>query len=226
MSQISRQSSSASRSKNVSMLNQGVGPNVISHLGLTVDQMDRLNCRPQVSSLVTTLDVVSNGSKTSRTDLSAHRLAMHHSSVVDNDSSTSLGESDNDSFTCSEIEFDNNSTFNEIRCSERNGDDEIDNGVNVNGKQIIYPSSYNTFDSSYRSSLRTIMTEDNFGNQIDEFYKQRDESSMSTLGWDYLLNWGPNYESFMGVFKDIADLPNNRDDKTSDNLNIPSEEYV
>jgi protocadherin Fat 4 len=30
-------------------------------------------------------------------------------------------------------------------------------------------------------------------------------------GWDYFLNWGPNFDNLVGVFKDIAALPDSSD---------------
>lgn len=54
------------------------------------------------------------------------------------------------------------------------------------------------------------------------------------LGWDYLLNWGPNFESLAGVFKDIAELPDSVNSRVPNSLRLsnnnssakPSEEYV
>jgi protocadherin Fat 4 len=66
-------------------------------------------------------------------------------------------------------------------------------------------------------------------------YRQQNGASPSatTLGWDYLLNWGPNFESLMGVFKDIAELPDSVNSRVPSSLRIPtgiqqkpSEEYV
>jgi len=48
------------------------------------------------------------------------------------------------------------------------------------------------------------------------------------LSWDYLLNWGPNFESLVGVFIDIAELPDStsRVPRLPANIPKPSEEYV
>jgi len=48
------------------------------------------------------------------------------------------------------------------------------------------------------------------------------------LSWDYLLNWGPNFENLVGVFIDIAELPDSasRVPRLPANIPKPSEEYV
>lgn len=109
MSQLSGQSSSASRK------NPG-GPPKASNvppvgnvaLGLTAEEIERLNSRPRTSSLVSTLDAVSSSSEAPRVP-GPHLAHMRHSPAVDTHSSTSSDESGNDSFTCSEIEYDNHS---------------------------------------------------------------------------------------------------------------------
>lgn len=239
MSQLSGQSSSASRK------NPGVppkAPNVQSvgnvPMGLTAEEIDRLNARPRTSSLVFTLDAVSSSSEAPHVP-GQHMNHLHHSPVVDNHSSTSSDESGNDSFTCSEIEYDNNSINGDMRPKR---DDE--RSVNENGtssgsnKQHIPPPSYDGFDSSFRGSLSTLVaSDDDLSTHMGGMYRQPNGASPSTttLGWDYLLNWGPNFESLMGVFKDIAELPdtvNVNGRVVPNSLRIPasvqnpSEEYV
>lgn len=239
MSQLSGQSSSASRKT------PGVPPktpNVSSNvpMGLTAEEIERLNSRPRTSSLVSTLDAVSSSSEAPRVS-GQHLNHMHHSPVVDNHSSTSSDESGNDSFTCSEIEYDNNSINGDIRPKrddERNGNES--GNASSSSKPHIPPPSYDGFDSSFRGSLSTLVaSDDDISTHMGGMYRQPNGASPSaatTLGWDYLLNWGPNFESLMGVFKDIAELPDtvnvNGGRSIPSSLRIPasvqnpSEEYV
>lgn len=238
MSQLSGQSSSASRK------NPGVPPktpNVPSNvpMGLTAEEIERLNSRPRTSSLVSTLDAVSSSSEAPRVP-GQHLNHRHHSPVVDNNSSTSSDESGNDSFTCSEIEYDNNSINGDIRPKrddERNGNES--GNTSSASKPHIPPPSYDGFDSSFRGSLSTLVaSDDDISTHMGGIYRQPNGASPSatTLGWDYLLNWGPNFESLMGVFKDIAELPDTVNNgggrvmpnslRIPANVQNPSEEYV
>jgi len=239
MSQLSGQSSSASR-KTPSVPPKT--PNVVSSnvpMGLTAEEIERLNSRPRTSSLVSTLDAVSSSSEAPRVP-GQHLNHLHHSPVVDNHSSTSSDESGNDSFTCSEIEYDNNSINGDIRPKrddERNGNES--GNASTSSKPHIPPPSYDGFDSSFRGSLSTLVaSDDDISTHMGGIYRQPNGASPSatTLGWDYLLNWGPNFESLMGVFKDIAELPDtvnvNGGRTIPGSLRIPtsvqnpSEEYV
>ncbi|XP_055376378.1 cadherin-related tumor suppressor [Condylostylus longicornis] len=241
MSQLSGQSSSASR-KNPSV------PTVNSQetMGLTADEIDRLNARPRTSSLVSTLDAVSSSSEAPRVPNAGHHLSLsvHHSTVdVDEHSSTSTDESGNDSFTCSEIEYDNNS-LNGNKYNKKTTEDErrqinSTNGSNKTPIPQAPSSSYGGFDSSFRGSLSTLVaSDDDISTHMGRIYNRKQNngapsSSATTLGWDYLLNWGPNYESIVGVFK--AQLPDSVVDEhlatslRSPPNNVtqkPSEEYV
>lgn len=237
MSQLSGQSSSASRK------NSNVPPksNVQSvPMGLTAEEIERLNARPRTSSLVSTLDAVSSSSEAQR--VSGHQLPhLRHSPVADTHSSTSSDESGNDSFTCSEIEYDNNSINGDKyeKNEERNTNDLNSEPNNANSaKPLIPPPAYDGFESSFRGSLSTLVaSDDDLTTHLGGMYRPNGTASpsTSTLGWDYLLNWGPNFESLMGVFKDIAELPdsvnvNGRVIPTSlripSSVQNPSEEYV
>lgn len=239
MSQLSGQSSSASRTK------PGIppqAPNVNSvgsgHMGLTAEEIQRLNARPRTSSLVSTLDAVSSSSEAPRVQVASHHLThLHHSPAVDTHSSTTTDESGNDSFTCSEIEYDNNSLNGDK--FPKNGDSSDRRGANENGNSSnkpppMMPPAYDGFDSSFRGSLSTLVaSDDDLSTHMSGMYRPQNAASPSatTLGWDYLLNWGPNFESLMGVFKDIAELPDNVNGMVPSlrmpaNVQKPSEEYV
>lgn len=239
MSQLSGQSSSASRTK------PGVppqAPNVNSvgsgHMGLTAEEIQRLNARPRTSSLVSTLDAVSSSSEAPRVPGAPHHLThLHHSPAVDAHSSTTTDESGNDSFTCSEIEYDNNSLNGDKFPKSGEEDDRRANesGNSSNKPPPMLPPSYDGFDSSFRGSLSTLVaSDDDLSTHMGGMYRPQNATSPSaatTLGWDYLLNWGPNFESLMGVFKDIAELPDNVNGmvpslRLPTNVQKPSEEYV
>ncbi|CAH1174192.1 unnamed protein product [Phaedon cochleariae] len=194
-------------------------------MGLTAEEIERLNSRPRNSSLVSTLDAVSSSSE-------AQRGGPHlrHSPVPEtHHSSTTTDESGNDSFTCSEIEYDNASlTGDKYKPSE--ADSRRNDSSSVGNKSNIPPPSYDGFDSSYRGSMSTLVaSDDELGGPM---YRPGTGSPPNTaLGWDYLLNWGPNFESLAGVFKDIAELPDSVNGRVPSSLRLanapkPSEEYV
>ncbi|OWR45848.1 cadherin protein [Danaus plexippus plexippus] len=230
MSQLSGQSSSAGR-KTPSATPQV--PQVVSvgtgAVGLTAEEIERMNARQRTSSLVSTLDAVSSSSEAPRGGGVSHHMShRQHSPPVDNRSSTgSDDESGNDSFTCSEIEYDNNSISAEkpedIRRSNVNSGN--------NNKKPILPPPYESFDSSFRGSLSTLVASDDdlVPHVGSALYRQANGSpAAATLSWDYLLN----FESMIGVFKDIAELPDSVNGRMSSSLRLPngtpkpSEEYV
>lgn len=234
MSQLSGQSSSASRTKPAPP--QPKMKAVSPPMGLTAEEIQRLNVRPRTSSLVSTLS-----SEVPRAGGSHHLSHLH--SNVDAQSSTSTDESDaNDSFTCSEIEYDDLNrhmidTNREILDSDRqimDSDRENERSDMANKPPPLPPPSYDGFDSSFRGSLSTLVaSDDELSNHISNMYRPQNAASPSTLGWDYLLNWGLNFEKLMGVFNDIAELPDSVNGSIvppirhlPSNVQNPSEEYV
>lgn len=224
MSQLSGQSSN---SRKAGVPNQVSGSNT-SGMGLTAEEIERLNSRPRTSSLVSTLDAVSSSSEAPPRPQGAHLTHLHHSPPPDTHrSSTSTDESGNDSFTCSEIEYDNASLTGD-KYKPNSSENRLDS---VPGSKPLPPPSYDGFDSSFRGSLSTLVaSDDDLGGPM---YRPPtgSPSSASALGWDYLLNWGPNFESLVGVFKDIAELPDSVNGRVPSTLRLtsapkPSEEYV
>lgn len=224
MSQLSGQSSS---SRKAGVPNQVSNSNT-SGMGLTAEEIERLNSRPRTSSLVSTLDAVSSSSEAPTRSQGAHLTHLHHSPPPDTHrSSTSTDESGNDSFTCSEIEYDNASLTGD-KYKPNSSENRLDSAP---GNKPMPPPSYDGFDSSFRGSLSTLVaSDDDLGGPM---YRPPtgSPSSASALGWDYLLNWGPNFESLVGVFKDIAELPDGVNGRVPSTLRLPSapkpsEEYV
>lgn len=222
MSQLSGQSSA---SRKVS------GPPPVTPnnpgMSLTAEEIERLNVRPRTSSLVSTLDAVSSSSEAPRGSVHNHLSHLHHSPIPEtHHSSSTTDESGNDSFTCSEIEYDNASLAGDKY--KQNEPESRRSNSSISNKNNIAPPSYDGFDSSYRGSMSTLVASDD---ELGGLYRPPTGSSTNTaLGWDYLLNWGPNFESLAGVFKDIAELPDNVNGCVSSlrltNANKPSEEYV
>ncbi|XP_063697547.1 cadherin-related tumor suppressor [Culicoides brevitarsis] len=221
MSQLSAQSSSASR-KNLMSHSQKPNIPTINNdaLGLTTDEIERLNARQRTSSLVSTLDAVSVVSSSEPRVANTHLPHLHH---AQNDaiSSTSSDESGNDSFTCSEIEYDNNSIVGDEKYHNPTADvAKNDVTDSVNKPESTFDGTY---DSSFRGSLSTVASDDDLSSHIGNIYRQ------PTAHWDYLLNWGPNFENLVGVFKDIAELPDSANGGTMrlpNSIQKPSEEYV
>jgi protocadherin Fat 4 len=224
MSQLSGQSSSSRKAAAPPPVTNPSGG-----MGLTAEEIERLNSRPRTSSLVSTLDAVSSSSEAPRGGGTNHLNHLHHSPVPEtHHSSTTTDESGNDSFTCSEIEYDNASLAGDKY--KTNEPDPRRNDSSSGSKSNIPLPSYDGFDSSYRGSMSTLVASDD---ELEgPLYRPSTGSPSTTgLGWDYLLNWGPNFESLAGVFKDIAELPDSVNGRVPSSLRLtnapkPSEEYV
>ncbi len=243
MSQLSGRSSSESRKTagppshdNSADSNVGLG------LGLSANDIGRLGGHPRNSTLVSTLDVVSCSSgRPDNVSDSVHHLQHGPSSnaAEDNRSSTSTEESGNDSFTCSEIEYDNSSVtggekltnviINNMADDDRSRMRNADRNVSMKPPRL---SPFN-FDSSFHGSLSTLVASDDDVAPTPMFRNQNGALSIpSSIGWEYLLNWGPNFENFAGVFKDIAQLPESVNSRINEPLRCQSknnkapEEYV
>lgn len=220
MSQMSGQSSSASR-----QVGKSVAPPQAptqTSMGLTAEEIERLNTRPRTCSLVSTLDL-SSSSEAPTPRVSGGGLHLSLGGDVDAHSSTSTDESGNDSFTCSEIEYDNNSLSGDGKYSTNKSildsrspvaralSGDPGRNQNVVKTPPIPPHAYEGFESSFRGSLSTLVaSDDDLANHLSGIYRKANGTaspSTTTLGWEYLLNWGPSYENLMGVFKDIAELP-------------------
>ena len=191
--------------------------------GLTADEIDRLNSRPRNSSLLTTLDAVSSSSEDhQRKEKLAELLEANTELLEANDSSSD--ESGNDSFTCSEFEYDNN--YEKVTRDFGPGTMIFSKLAEVDNENDHDNESAKNFDGfdSFRGSLSTLVASDDDLSNMSS-YKPPNGSN---FGWDNLLNWGPNYESLVGVFKDIAELPDNNINGRISNRGTPkpSEEYV
>ena len=242
MSQLS--GSTASRKvqqSNNETVNNGVstGP-----MGLTAEEIERLNSRPRTSSLVSTLDAVSSSSEArgpTHGPLHLHRRHTPPPERLKRRNSTTTDESGNDSFTCSEIEYDNGSVVGDKRLDNiySKPDDEVAVRTNESPQSTKPPLppniNYDGFDSSFRGSLSTLVaSDDDLSTHMGGLYRPSSNESPSAntaLSWDYLLNWGLNFESLAGVFIDIAELPDGANRvpnnlRLPNNISKPNEEYV
>lgn len=181
-----------------------------------------------------------------------HQQQQHHlgqggggNDDDDTGSSTSSDESGNDSFTCSEIEYDNNSVSGEKLSDvifNKSGGGKSASGSSDRDSQrrrrlpLPLPSppplppamspiaivdalqakqaaqqqqlqdrrreqeqaaGYDTFDSSFRGSLSTLVASDDDGPMYRGNVRTPNNASESSsipvgLGWDYLLSWAPS----------------------------------
>ena len=254
MSQLSSSTNSRKAMQQSGVCNESVN-NIVATgpMGLTAEEVERLNSRPRNSSLLSTLDAVSSSSEARgrgvRGPLHLHR--SRHSPLPERlkrRTSSTTDESGRDSFTCSEIEYDNNSLVDKrsddiYSKPDDDDDDEIPSRNRVDMSPSSKPpplpppniGSYEGFDSSFRGSLSTLVASDDDMSIHIGLYKGSNAESHSAntaLSWDYLLNWGPNFESLVGVFVDISELPDGAGRVPSgfrlpNNINNKqSEEYV
>lgn len=169
--------------------------------GLTVQDVERLNARSK--SPHSPMDALSSSSEAPSRDkyrnANAGRMpAFNPASILPPDSSSD--ECSNDSFTCSEFEEDykvrndyqpNHLRFPQLVETDENEDTDASRTFTHNGS------------ASNRDSLSTFFASE------DEQQQPRPSSKLlnGALSLEYFLNWGPNYEKLVGVFKDIAELP-------------------
>ncbi|XP_028982383.1 cadherin-related tumor suppressor [Diachasma alloeum] len=241
MSQLSGSTASrkAPQSTNENGNNVGSGP-----MGLTAEEIERLNSRPRTSSLVSTLDAVSSSSEARgpppppHSGLHLHRRHTPPTERLERRNSSTTDESGNDSFTCSEIEYDNNSLVGDKRSDNlysKPSEEPQRTSESPQSTKNPLPPNYDGFDSSFRGSLSTLVaSDDDLSTHMGSLYRPSNNGSPSAntaLSWDYLLNWGPNFESLVGVFIDIAELPDSANRVPNSlrlpaNIPKPSEEYV
>lgn len=194
-------------------------PNSRQVKGLTVEEIEKLNARPRRPSPVSLLDAVSSSEE-------GRHMANIRMSTINSDvelvaPESSSEDSANDSFTCSEFEYENEKNKNEFdpnamifsKVSEVDNEHEDPGHPNRTSHSDGLDSNGGSFASTVGSSEEGPHAEHKLLN--------------GHFAWDYLMNWGPSYEKLVGVFKDIASLP---DGETNENQGDPvaadCEEYV
>lgn len=129
------------------------------------------------------------------------------SSLMEQDDTSS--ESSNDSFTCSEFEFDEKPTRTE----------ELDSHGSMIFSQLANNESTPRQPGSRTVSHSTVnMSDDDL--VIPNKFAQRPpvNGTNEDFDWDHVLNWGLRYNNLRGVYKDIAEL--------KDGLQENGEQYV
>merc|ERR1712083_425370 len=155
-------------------------------MGRLNNERNQRSTKPKnTSTRVNTLDLVSMGSG------SRKKTKTPTSNIVGSGSTTTSNSSDedndDDSFTCSEYE-----------CDSTKG---LDNGANepMNFSKLMDIGPPTSRSSSSRRRYRTSDEDE----EEDILRPPRPDSR----SWENLFTWWPDYESFAGVFKDIAELP-------------------
>ncbi|XP_061163889.1 protocadherin Fat 4-like [Saccostrea echinata] len=187
--------------------------------GLTVEEIEKLNARPRRPSPVSLLEAVSSSEEGRHI---AHiRMSTINSDVVLVPPESSSEDSANDSFTCSEFEYENEKTKNEFdpnamifsKVSEADNEHEDSSHQNRTSQSDGLDSNGGSFASTVGSSEEGPRTDHKLLN--------------GHFAWDYLMNWGPSYEKLVGVFKDIASLPDGETNESrEDEVAADCEEYV
>lgn len=166
---------------------------------LTLEEVDRLNARPRESP-ASLMEAFSTSSENNTRKMKKPFEHYQDTSVLLEPPESSSDDSANDSFTCSEFEYENDKPRNDFDPNSRifsnltEVDNENEDGAyhNKNFKADGLDSGGNSFSSTERSA--------------DE---QQGQSKIpnNAFDWDDLLNWGPKFEKLVGVFTDIALLP-------------------
>ena len=154
------------------------------------------------SSLGNSIDSSGRKSKTKFNDLLETNTEM-----LQEDNSSSDSPSENDSFTCSEYDCETN--HYEPKQMETPGN---------TSSGMVFRSLNNTTPG--QGSLTTLNISDE---ELSGF-----ASPSGPTSWESLLNWSPNFNSFLGVFKDIAELPDLESDTVRPNPlgDREEEEYI
>ncbi|KAK6975336.1 cadherin-related tumor suppressor, partial [Biomphalaria glabrata] len=193
--------------------------------GLTVEDVNRLNARPDLTDPLSLLEVGSS-SVDGRPKVNHHILpqepVLDSSLLLEAPDSSSSDSGANDSFTCSEFEYDN---------------DNVRTRLDLDPKKMIFSKLTeveNESDDHHHPPQHQKMNSDGFVSNGDSFTSTNPSSSSlgspstpnhqylisNQYDFDALLNWAPNFDKFVGVFRDIAQLPD-----TGGHKNVTDHDY-
>ena len=176
--------------------------------GLSAAEIDRLRKHPPSGSL---LDAVSS---TSGEDAPTIDKLSSVLEVPDTSS-----ESSDDTFTCSEFEYDNDEPSRE---DNQRGKMVFSKLADGNATEKGLPSGTGEYRgrTSHRGSLSTLNFSDDeiLANTMN--HKQVNVDN-NLFNWDDVLNWGLRYQNLRGVYKDIAQLKD-----ATESQERKEEEYV
>merc|ERR1711953_1642387 len=182
--------------------------------GLTTEEMERVNNLGRNSSLVSTLDGVSMDSTGVRKKNKFNDLLETNTELLHDENTSSDSPSESDSFTCSEYEYDAPYENNKQLDSSTPGGMVFRKLNNLSDSERLRAES-----SGGRGSLTTLNVSDD---DLSGFV-----SPSGPASWESLLNWSPNFNAFVGVFKDIAELPDIDSDQRPNPLgDREEEEYI
>ncbi|CAL1535045.1 unnamed protein product [Lymnaea stagnalis] len=184
--------------------------------GLTVEDVNRLNARPDLTDPVSLMEVASSSVDGRQKGYLKHRIlpqdpVLDSSLLLEPPDSSSSDSGANDSFTCSEFEYDNDNArtrldldpgkmiFSKLAEVENETDDFGPLHQNQNGKLGSGSDGFNSNGDSFAST--------NPSSSGSPASPQQQFPIGSQYDFDALLNWGPNFDKLVGVFKDIAQLP-------------------
>lgn len=94
------------------------------------------------------------------------------------------------------------------------------------------PNAYRTSFSwdglrNVDTSLQRFIHNSDSNTDLESVTKSQTKSPKPTpFRWDHFLSWGPSFEKLVGVFADIAELPQDQHDEIDLNSIRSSEEYV
>ena len=186
--------------------------------GLTVEEINRLNARPDRKSPVSMLEAVSSSS-----DDRLHRQKMkpveHSHMLLEPPDSSSEDSGANDSFTCSEFEYE----------PDHKTRSDFDPGIMIFSKLTEVENEND--DTPQKRPPRSDGMDSN-GDSFTSTVISGDSALASAKGpngafnFDTLLDWGPNFDKLVGVFRDIALLPDNATQTLEDGPANDYEEYV
>ena len=165
---------------------------------LTFEEVEKLNARPRQSPASMQEELSTSSENNTRKMQKTYDPFQDTNILLEPPSSSD--DSANDSFTCSEFEYDNDKQKNDFDPSRRifsnlpEAENEAEDGAyhNKTFKSDGLDSGGNSFSSNMGSS--------------DEGHS-KSKSPNNAFNWDDLLNWGPKFEKLVGVFTDIALLP-------------------
>ena len=165
---------------------------------LTLEEVDRLNSRPRESP-ASLMEAFSSSSENNTRKMKKPFQPYQDTSVLLEPPESSSEDSANDSFTCSEFEYDNDKPRNDFDPRNRI----FSNLAEVENE---------TDEAAYNNKSFKTDGLDSGGNSFSSNVGSADEgpgklTSTAAFNWDDLLNWGPKFEKLVGVFTDIALLP-------------------
>ncbi|XP_041360351.1 cadherin-related tumor suppressor-like [Gigantopelta aegis] len=186
--------------------------------GLTVEEINRLNARPDRKSPVSMLEAVSSSSD-DRLRRQKMKPVEHSHILLEPPDSSSEDSGANDSFTCSEFEYE----------PDHKTRSDFDPGIMIFSKLTEVenenddtpqkrPPRSDGMDSNGDSFTSTVISGDS---ALDAARVPN-----GAFNFDELLNWGPNFDKLVGVFRDIALLPDNTTQTLEDGPGNDYEEYV